>query len=94
MRAIRIHAHGGPEVLKLEEVEARPPGPGEARVRIEAAGVNFIDVYHRTGLYPNALPFTPGLEAAGVVTAVGEGVEQVKAGRGLPTSRAYAEGRS
>ncbi len=80
MRAIRVHAHGGPEVLKIEDVEARPPGPGEARVRIEAVGVNYIDVYHRTGLYPNALPFTPGLEAGGVVTAVGEGVAQVKAG--------------
>lgn len=80
MRAIRVHAHGGPEVLKIEDVEARPPGPGEARVRIEAVGVNYIDVYHRSGLYPNTLPFTPGLEAGGVVTAVGEGVAQVKAG--------------
>jgi NADPH2:quinone reductase len=80
MKAIRVREHGGPEVLKLEEVEVAAPGPGEARVRIEAAGLNFIDVYHRTGLYPNTLPFTPGLEAAGVVTAVGEGVTDVKAG--------------
>ena len=80
MKAIRIRAHGGPEVLKLEEVGGRAPGPGEALVRIEAVGVNFIDVYHRTGLYPNTLPFTPGLEAAGVVAAVGEGVEAVREG--------------
>jgi NADPH2:quinone reductase len=80
MKAIRVHEHGGPEVLKLEETELRDPGPGEVAVRIEAAGVNFIDVYHRTGLYPNALPFTPGLEAAGVVTALGPGVGDLRLG--------------
>jgi NADPH2:quinone reductase len=93
-KAIRVHEHGGPEVLKLEETELRAPGPGEAAVRIEAVGVNFIDVYHRTGLYPNPLPFTPGLEAAGVVTAVGDGVLELRAGDRVACSDqlgAYAE---
>jgi NADPH2:quinone reductase len=80
-KAIRIHQHGGPEVLKWEDVEPGPPGPGEALVRHEAVGLNFIDVYHRTGLYPlPALPATPGLEAAGLVQAVGEGVTEVAVG--------------
>ena len=79
-QAIRIHRHGGPEALSLEEVPTRAPGPGEARVRVEAAGVNFIDIYMRTGLYPNDLPITPGVEGAGVVEAVGEGVTTVKPG--------------
>jgi NADPH2:quinone reductase len=94
MKAIRVREHGGPEVLKLEEVGARAPGPGEALVRIEAVGVNFIDVYHRTGLYPNTLPFTPGLEAAGVVAAVGDGVEAVREGDRVAYTNqlgAYAE---
>ena len=78
--AIRIHETGGPEVLKWEEVEVREPGPGEVLLRQHAAGLNFIDVYHRTGLYPQALPFVPGVEGAGVVEAVGEGVTSVKAG--------------
>ncbi|GBC81471.1 2-haloacrylate reductase [bacterium HR10] len=80
MRAIRVHEHGGPEVLCYEEVARPEPGPGEARVRIEAAGVNFIDIYHRTGLYPNPLPFTPGIEGAGTVEAVGPGVTEVRVG--------------
>jgi len=80
MHAIRIHATGGPEVLSFEEAVLPPPGSGQALVRHEAIGVNFIDVYHRGGLYPMAVPFTPGLEAAGVVEEVGEGVEVVKAG--------------
>jgi len=80
-KAIRIHQHGGPEVLKWEDVEPGPPGPGEALVRHEAVGLNFIDVYHRTGLYPlPALPATPGLEAAGLVQAVGAGVTEVAVG--------------
>jgi len=94
MRAIRIRAHGGPEVLKLEEVDEPSPGPGEALVRIDAAGVNFIDVYHRTGLYPNTLPFTPGLEAGGVVTALGPGVEGLRVGERVAYTDqlgAYAE---
>jgi NADPH2:quinone reductase len=80
-KAIRIHQHGGPEVLKWEEVDPSLPAPGEALVRHEAVGLNFIDVYHRTGLYPlPALPATPGLEAAGVVQTIGEGVTEVAVG--------------
>jgi NADPH2:quinone reductase len=78
--AIRIHAAGGPEVMRLEPVEIGEPGPGQVRLRQHAAGLNFIDVYHRTGLYPQPLPFTPGVEGAGVVERVGTGVEHVKAG--------------
>jgi NADPH:quinone reductase len=78
--AIRIHQTGGPEVLKWEEVEMGNPGPGQARIHQEAAGLNFIDVYHRTGLYKQELPFTPGVEGAGVVEAVGPGVTDVKPG--------------
>ena len=74
MNAIRIEGYGGPEVLRLADVPAASPGPGQIVVRVEAAGVNFIDVYHRTGLYPNALPLVPGMEGAGVVAAVGPGV--------------------
>ena len=79
-RAIRIDKHGGPEVMKWVEVELGDPGPGEARVRMAAAGLNFIDVYHRTGLYASSLPTGVGLEGAGVVEAVGVGVKHVKAG--------------
>jgi NADPH2:quinone reductase len=78
--AIRIHEAGGPEVLKWEEVDVGNPGPGQVRIRQEAAGLNYIDVYHRSGLYPQELPFTPGVEGAGVVEAVGEGVTTVKQG--------------
>ena len=78
--AIRIHAAGGPEVMRWQPVEIGDPGPGQVRLRQHAAGLNFIDVYHRTGLYPQPLPFTPGVEGAGVVEAVGDGVEHVKAG--------------
>lgn len=67
MRAIRVHGHGGPEVLGLEDLPHSSPGPGEARLRLEAVGLNYIDVYHRTGLYATPLPYTPGMEAAGVV---------------------------
>ena len=79
-KAIRIHTPGGPEVLQWEDVEVGDPGPGQIRLRQEAAGLNFIDVYHRTGLYQQPLPFTPGVEGAGVVEAVGEGVDHVAAG--------------
>jgi len=95
-KAIRIHQHGGPEVLKWEEFDPGQPGPGEALVRHEAVGLNFIDVYHRTGLYPlPALPATPGMEGAGVVEAVGEAVSEVAVGErvayaGIPPG-AYAE---
>jgi len=74
MKAIRIHQTGGPEVLRLEEVAIAEPGPGQARVRHAAIGVNFIDTYHRTGLYKLPLPSGLGVEAAGVVEAVGPGV--------------------
>lgn len=75
MLAIRVKQPGGPEVLVPEEVPVPEPGPGQVRIRVKAAGVNFIDVYHRSGLYPLPLPMTPGSEAAGVVDAVGPGVE-------------------
>jgi len=74
MRAIRVDGFGGPEVLRVGDVEDPSPGPGEIVVRVEAAGLNFIAVYHRTGLYPNPLPFVPGMEGAGAVAAVGPGV--------------------
>jgi NADPH2:quinone reductase len=80
MKAIRIHGHGGPEVLRLEEVEAPPPGRGQVLIRHTAIGVNFIDTYHRTGLYPVTLPSGLGMEAAGVVEAVGEGVTRFRVG--------------
>lgn len=78
--AIRIHETGGPEKLLAEPVEARPPGPGEALVRQTAVGLNFIDTYHRSGLYPVRLPATLGSEAAGVVEQVGEGVSHISPG--------------
>jgi NADPH2:quinone reductase len=80
VRAIRVHEHGGPEVLRLEEVEVPEPGPGEVRVRHAAIGVNFRDVYDRTGLYPLPLPSGIGVEAAGVVEAVGPGVTDLRVG--------------
>ncbi len=78
--AIRIHAVGGPEVLAWEAVDVPPPAPGEAQLRHAAVGLNFIDVYHRTGLYPLPLPSGIGLEGAGEVMAVGEGVGEVRVG--------------
>jgi NADPH2:quinone reductase len=80
MQAIRIHQFGGPEVLRYEEAPLPEPGAGEARVKIEAAGVNFIDVYHRAGRYPGQLPITPGMEGAGVVDAAGPEISGVKPG--------------
>jgi NADPH2:quinone reductase len=80
MKAIRVHEVGGPEVLKYEDVPPPEPGPGEARVKVEAAGVNFIDIYLRTGQYKATLPIIPGQEAAGVVDAIGPGVTEVKVG--------------
>jgi len=79
-RAIRFASFGGAEVLEYVDIEVPAPGPGEARVAHRAVGVNFIDVYHRTGLYPLTLPSGLGGEASGVVTAVGTGVEHVKVG--------------
>jgi NADPH:quinone reductase len=81
-QAIRVHAYGGPEVLRWEKVEVGAPGPGEVRVRQTAIGLNYIDVYARTGFYPQpSLPFIPGVEGAGIITAVGEGVKDLKVGR-------------
>ncbi|HSO43999.1 MAG TPA: alcohol dehydrogenase catalytic domain-containing protein, partial [Rhodoferax sp.] len=79
-RAIRIDQHGGPEELKLVTVTVGEPGPGEIRIRHHAVGLNFIDVYQRSGLYPMTLPQQLGMEAAGVVEAVGEGVTHLKVG--------------
>ena len=80
-RAIRIHEHGGPEVLRWDEIDPGQPGPGQALIRQTAAGLNFIDVYHRTGLYPvPAMPAVIGNEGAGVVEAIGDGVTDVAVG--------------
>jgi NADPH2:quinone reductase len=80
MKAIRVHDFGGPEVLKYEDIPVPEPKAGEARVKIQAIGLNFIDVYHRTGLYPLNRPFTLGMEAAGVVDSIGDGVSEVQTG--------------
>jgi NADPH:quinone reductase len=79
-KAVRIRQTGGPEVLELADVDVGQPGPGEIRIRHHAVGLNFIDVYHRTGLYPLPLPAAIGMEAAGEVVAVGEGVTHLKPG--------------
>lgn len=96
VNAVRIHRHGGPEELRYEAVEVGAPGPGEARVRHTAIGLNFTDIHHRTGRYPLApLPHVIGMEAAGVVEAVGEGVADVKVGDRVAYAadrpRAYAQ---
>jgi NADPH2:quinone reductase len=80
MKAIRVHKYGGPEVLAVDDMPVPEPKVGEARVKLEAIGVNFIDVYQRTGLYPLQTPFTLGSEGASVVDAVGEGVTEIKKG--------------
>lgn len=95
-QAIRIHEHGGPEVLRWEEVDLPAPGLGKALVRHQAIGVNFIDIYHRSGLYELPLPTSIGVEAAGVVAAVGPGVTEVQPGDRVAYDRppgAYAEAR-
>jgi len=94
MKAIRVHAPGSPEVMKFEDVPEPQPKAGEAIVKVDAAGLNYIDVYQRSGLYKLDMPLTLGLEAGGTVTAVGQGVTDVKAGdkvayTGVPG--AYAE---
>jgi NADPH:quinone reductase len=94
VKAIRVHSSGGPEVLRVEDLPTPSPGPGQALIQVDAAGVNFIDVYHRTGLYPRDLPFTIGVEAAGTVTAIGSGVNNLQAGDRVATCDAigaYAE---
>jgi NADPH:quinone reductase len=80
MKAIRVARTGGPEVLQVGEVERPAPGPAEVRVRVHYSGVNFLDTYHRTGLYPVSLPFTPGSEAAGEVDAIGPDVTEFRLG--------------
>jgi len=95
-KAIRFHQPGGPEVLRIEELPSADPGPGDARVVNTAVGVNFVDVYHRTGLYPLSLPSGLGVEAAGVVEAVGAAVAHVRPGDRVAyvaTPGAYAEER-
>jgi NADPH2:quinone reductase len=95
--AILIHETGGPDVMKWEEVEVGDPGPGEIRIRHGAVGLNYIDVYFRTGMYPATPPFTPGLEGAGAVEAVGDGVSEVAVGDRVayaaPPAGAYAQVR-
>jgi NADPH2:quinone reductase len=95
---VRVHEVGGPEVLRFEDIDVGSPGPGQALIRQTAVGLNYIDVYFRSGLYPPPqLPFTPGLEGAGVVEAVGEGVSDLQPGQRVayasPPIGAYAERR-
>ena len=99
MKAIRIHTPGGPHVMQLQEITIADPGAGEIQLRHTAIGLNFIDVYFRTGLYPAPeLPFTPGFEGAGIVVAVGDGVTDLKVGDRVATNTrppgAYAEQRN
>ena len=97
-RAIRFHQTGGPDVLQMDDVALPPPGPGEVRIKHTAIGLNYIDTYHRSGLYPLPLPSGIGLEAAGVVEEVGQGVTGLKSGDrvayGTGTPGAYAEARN
>jgi len=96
--AIRIYETGGPEVLRLEEVDPGKPGPGEVQIRHTAIGVNYLDIYERTGLYPVSLPSGLGREAAGVVTALGRGVRGLRVGARVayvwPSPGAYSEVRN
>lgn len=95
-KAIIVERTGGPEVLEVRDVPTPEPGPGEVRIRQRALGVNFIDVYHRTGLYKTGLPFVPGVEGAGVIDAVGSGVTDLRLGQRVayPSALgAYAEER-
>src|SRR5712692_1510194 len=78
MKAIRVHQFGGPEVLRYEEIPLPEPGKSQARVKIEAIGLNYVDIYHRTGLYPLKVPFILGMEGAGTVEAIGADVTEVK----------------
>jgi len=94
MKAVRVHEVGGPDVLKYEDVPVPVPGPGHALVKLEAIGLNFIDCYFRAGLYKTPLPFIPGSEGAGTVTAIGPGVTAVRTGDRVsyaPAMGAYAE---
>src|SRR5438105_4342985 len=94
MKAIRVHQFGGPEILRYEDVPLPEPGAGEARVKVEAVGLNYVDVYRRKGQYPGQLPFILGSEAAGVVDAIGPGVMDVNVGDHVASaaiSGAYSE---
>jgi NADPH2:quinone reductase len=94
VKAVRVHSPGGPDILRVEDLPPPSPGAGQALIRVEAAGVNFVDIYHRTGLYPRDLPFTLGVEAAGTVTAVGSGASTVQVGDRVAScdvNGAYAE---
>lgn len=97
VHAIRIHQNGGPEVMKWEEVEVGAPGPGQICIKTTAAGLNYIDTYHRSGLYKMPLPFSLGMEGAGIVTAVGDSVTDIKTGDRVAYASAplgsYAEER-
>lgn len=88
VQVVRVHEAGGAEALRVEDLPLGEPGPGEVRIRHGAIGINFIDIYHRSGLYKLPAPFVPGVEGAGVVTAVGEGVSHVAVGDRV----AYASG--
>ncbi len=83
MKAVLVERFGGPEVLDTSEIPVPTPGAGELLVSVESAGLNYIDTYHRSGAYPMRLPFTPGVEGAGTVTAIGDGVEAFKLGDGV-----------
>jgi NADPH:quinone reductase len=94
MKAIQIAEYGGPEVLKIQDVQAPKPGQGEALIRVKMAGVNFIDIYQRRGRYPVKLPYIPGVEGSGIVEAVGQDVQSVKPGDRVAyvhTPGSYAE---
>jgi NADPH:quinone reductase len=95
--AVRVHQPGGPEVLQVDDVPVGDPGPGEVRIRQTAIGVNFVDIYRRTGLYKMELPFAPGSEGAGTVTAIGAGVTEFRVGDRVgyctATAGGYAEER-
>jgi len=97
VKAVQLTSFGGPEVMKLVDVTVGDPGPGQARVRHHAIGLNFIDIYQRSGVYPNALPAVLGMEGAGVVEAVGPGVSHIKPGDRVAYANnpmgAYAESR-
>jgi len=97
VKAVQLSSFGGPEVMKLVDVTVGDPGPGQARVRHHAIGLNFIDIYQRSGVYPNALPAVLGMEGAGVVEAVGPGVSHIKPGDRVAYANnpmgAYSESR-
>jgi len=97
VKAIRIHETGGPDVLRWEDIDIAEPGPGEIRIRQTAVGVNYLDTYHRRGIYPIKLPAIIGNEGAGIVEALGKGVRDLKPGDrvayGLPPVGSYAEAR-